>query len=137
MAGVADATPLIPVDVSGETLVHYRKSSDGASWDSDKLTGCVCDSSWPVGLEANKTQLAEYFGPACEFRRCPSGDDPTTSHINETDCFGKSQTGGSDVGLRGNLCHVDCSGRGMCDYKSGVCTCFKGYFGSNCGLIWK
>lgn len=29
---------------------------------------CVCDSAWSVGLRSGQTQLAEYFGPGCEFR---------------------------------------------------------------------
>ena len=48
--------------------------------------GCVCDSGWPEGFTSGTTQLSEYFGAACEFRRCPSGDDPTTLTVNETNC---------------------------------------------------
>ena len=92
---------------------------------------CVCDSSWDVGLAANQTQLAEYFGPACDFRRCPSGDDPTTPE-DETDCNGKSQTGGSATGSADNLCHVDCSNHGYCNFGTGTCTCYDGWYGIDC-----
>lgn len=27
---------------------------------------------------------------------------------------------------------VDCSNRGLCDYFSGTCTCFEGYYGLAC-----
>lgn len=30
--------------------------------------------------------------------------------------------------------HRDCSGRGICDYKSGACKCFNGYRGSGCEI---
>jgi len=113
--------------------------SDGESllsripWDQDCGHACLCDSSWAVGLEANETQQAEYFGASCELRRCPSGDDPSTSAV-ETNCTGKAVFAGGAVGSSGNLCHVDCSNRGLCDYSSGLCRCFNGFAGSNCGI---
>jgi hypothetical protein len=116
---------------------YYFTDVDGNTWDAQSMMGCVCDSSWAVGLARGETQLAEFFGPACEKRRCPSGDDPTTGSVDETDCYGKSQRGNSndELGLPGNLCHHECSGRGLCDYDTGVCKCFPGVEGSNCGTL--
>jgi hypothetical protein len=37
---------------------------------------------------------------------------------------------GGDGGAEGR----DCSGRGACDYTSGTCNCFKGFFGERCEL---
>ncbi len=113
----------------------YRLRADQINWDSRKSTGCICDSSWSVGLEANQTQQPEFFGVSCEFRHCPTGDDPTTLGIDETDCYGKSMTGGDELGKVGNKCHYDCSGRGICNYETGSCKCFKGYYGTNCGIL--
>jgi hypothetical protein len=42
---------------------------DGVTWDESKLFGCVCDSSWTVGLESGETQQAEWFGPDCSLRK--------------------------------------------------------------------
>lgn len=28
---------------------------------------------------------------------------------------------------------MDCSGRGMCDYATGQCFCYDGFYGENCG----
>jgi hypothetical protein len=32
----------------------------------------------------------------------------------------------------GNTAGRDCSGRGICDYSSGDCKCFSGYYGTQC-----
>jgi len=63
--------------------------------------------------------------------RCPSGDDPRTT-VDETNCWNVTATGGYGKGARGNQCQVDCSNRGLCDYKTGSCSCFIGYYGQAC-----
>jgi hypothetical protein len=128
-----DAFPLR--DTASNERYFYEAAVDSATWDGDHSMGCVCDSGWRVGLDKGETQLAEWFGPSCEFRRCPSGDDPTTPSVDETDCYGKSQVVGGEVGRQGNLCHYECSGRGSCDYETGVCKCFPGVEGPNCGRL--
>ena len=62
---------------------------------------------------------------------CPTGDDPRTVGVDETNCTGVIAEGGRGVGRPGNICHVDCSNRGTC--KDGLCKCFKGFYGVNCG----
>lgn len=162
------------------------------AWDYASVYGCVCDSSWPVGLGAGDTQEAEYFGGNCGRRRCPTGNDPRTPAADETNCNGTLAPGGYGVGKvqaacgrffdalsccghpisatipacppnaqthstprasfffsllllfappprvkrqPGNKCHVDCSGRGACNYQRGECDCFEGFYGENCGLM--
>ena len=53
-----------------------------------------------------------YRGPACDQQECPSGPDPLDGYGNEA---GR-----------------DCSGRGLCDYTQGTCSCFSGFYGSKC-----
>lgn len=72
--------------------------------------------------------------------------------MTETACSGNLITGGrggsqalceaaagtwnpTNVGATGNLCHVDCSNRGICDHASGTCACFDGFRGRNCATI--
>eukprot|EP00605_Chrysophyceae_sp_TOSAG23-4_P001541 GSChrysophyteH1.ASY1.ANO1.1690.1 assembled CDS len=102
---------------------------------ADKIYGCLCDSSWSVGLTSGTTQQAEWFGPDCSMRRCPTGDDPLTTTVDETDCEGVKVPGlDSQEGAAGNLCHVDCANRGVCDHSTGTCHCFKGFYGLDCTL---
>jgi hypothetical protein len=55
--------------------------------------------------------------------------------VDETDCGGVVAAGGGGTGAAGNLCHVDCANRGTCDYSSGECSCFSGFYGSNCASL--
>jgi hypothetical protein len=35
------------------------------TWDEDRMYGCVCDSSWAVGLRSGERQSSQWFGPDC------------------------------------------------------------------------
>lgn len=109
------------------------------AWDARKIYGCLCDSSWSVGLASGQRQMPEWFGPDCSLKHCPSGDDPLT-FVNEENCFNKTAPGSAWGELRtngslGNLCHIDCANRGVCNYQTGVCSCFKGHYGHDCTVI--
>ena len=43
-------------------LTRYQETT---TWDEDMIYGCLCDSSWSVGLGAGQVQEPEYFGPDC------------------------------------------------------------------------
>ena len=112
---------------------YYEGDEDATTWDEDKLYGCVCDSSWSVGIESGETQEAEWFGPDCSLRHCPSANDPRTL-IDETDCQGVGAPDSYYQGKAGNKCHVDCANRGICDHGTGLCQCFNGQYGEDCSI---
>jgi hypothetical protein len=60
------------------TLTTTQRSRESYTWDEEKIFGCVCDSTWTVGLGSGQTQMPEYYGPDCSLMRCPSNDDPLT-----------------------------------------------------------
>jgi len=117
--------------------LSYGGSEATTTWDENKIYACVCDSSWTVGLADGETQLAEWFGSDCSKRRCPSGDDPMTTAV-ETSCSDKLDNGATDDAVNGgsdnNLCHVECANRGICNYGTGKCKCFDGFYGQACTL---
>ncbi|TYZ50992.1 hypothetical protein PybrP1_012826 [[Pythium] brassicae (nom. inval.)] len=127
MAELTNAAPL-------SAATTYAGAEATTTWDQNRIFGCVCDSSWDVGLAAGQRQSSQWFGADCSLMRCPSGDDPMTT-VDETDCGGKLAPGGVGTGETGNKCHIDCSNRGKCDYTTGTCACFSGFYGSNCASL--
>lgn len=123
-AKISSALPLAPNT--------YYEGSD-STWDEDMIFGCVCDSSWEVGLGNGQRQEPEWFGPDCSLRHCPSADNPNTI-IDETNCTNVLAKNSIYRGDLGNLCQVDCANLGKCNYQRGVCKCFDGQFGSDCTI---
>ena len=71
-----------------------------------------------------------FTGTDCSLRTCAAGES-----WGQTDYFSeavahvptKTASGPHDV--------VECSGRGVCNRKSGLCSCFNGFEGANCGRM--
>jgi hypothetical protein len=82
------------------------RASYSKNWDAEAQQGCWCDYG--------------FRGADCSLIECPSKPDPIVM-----DPYLGSATHGSVEGR-------DCSGRGICDYSSGLCECFEGYTGEAC-----
>lgn len=56
--------------VTGEFEFWFSwPTQDQSTWDEDKLFGCVCDSTWNVGLDSGETQATTWFGPDCSLSK--------------------------------------------------------------------
>jgi len=87
----------------------------GTCWPEKHLAtkaGRTYSAPWDAMKHVGCFCDAGYRGPACELQECPSGTDPLDGYGNEA---GR-----------------DCSGRGICDYTDGTCTCFSGFYGTHC-----
>lgn len=76
------------------------------------IAGTTYDSAFDAELSYGCKCDSGFRGPDCSQRECPSGGDPLNG----------------DGGAQG----MDCSGRGTCDYTTGICSCYKGFFGERC-----
>lgn len=71
--------------------------------------------AWDSGIQFGCKCDVGFRGEDCSMLECPSTMDP--------------------LGYHGNESGEDCSGRGLCDYTSGTCTCFAGFTGTDCGTV--
>jgi hypothetical protein len=72
----------------------------------------VYTAAWDATKHVGCVCDAGFRGANCSQRECPSGPDV--------------------MGGDGSALGRDCSGRGLCDYDTGLCTCFMGFYGTMC-----
>jgi hypothetical protein len=77
--------------------------------------GARYHKAWDSGNHFGCKCDSGYRGGDCSLIECPSAADPLNWH--------------------GNSQGRDCSGRGLCDYTTGVCQCFPGYTQKDCATV--
>jgi hypothetical protein len=114
--GISCERGVCPNECSGRGICYTQKQlaveaskvySCGSAVDCQAGTG-AWDALKHVGCICD----LGFRGPDCSLQECPSGADVLIGDGNE----------------KGR----DCSGRGICDFTSGLCKCFTGYFGQRC-----
>lgn len=103
--GKACERTMCPNDCSGRGICLTQKALA-------TLQGTTYNTPWDADKAMGCKCDDGYRGADCSQKECPSGDDVL----------------GGDGGSEGR----DCSGRGTCSYVTGLCTCFKGYYGNRC-----
>jgi hypothetical protein len=97
------------------TMCPNNCNDRGSCWPEKHLAskvGRTYSTPWDAMKHMGCLCDVGYRGPACDLQECPSGADP--------------------LGGYGNEAGRDCSGRGLCDYSHGLCTCFDGFAGNKC-----
>jgi hypothetical protein len=74
--------------------------------------GVIYETPWDAMKSVGCVCDIGYRGTTCADRECSTGPDP--------------------LGGFGNEAGRDCSGRGLCDYQTGLCQCFGRFYGNRC-----
>jgi hypothetical protein len=97
------------------TVCPSNCNDRGTCWPEKHLAakvGRVYTAPWDAMKHVGCLCDSGYRGPDCSQQECPSGTDVLDGYGNEA---GR-----------------DCSGRGLCNYNDGTCSCFSGFFGTRC-----
>merc|ERR1711916_414250 len=101
---------IMPTTVSVAYIMLFRTVPTTASTAMVPKTGAMYDSAWDSKRASGCNCDAGFRGPDCSLKECPSGDDP--------------------LGGAGRSKGRPCSGRGTCNFETGTCTCYMGYYGN-------
>merc|ERR1719454_1027544 len=62
----------------------------------------------------------------------PGSNPPCGDYFSMEELLNDPERIGDPLDGYGNEAGRDCSGRGLCDYGSGTCNCFSGFYGTRC-----
>jgi len=139
-------------DASGATAVNSWSSKTIKKyngWDKRKEFGCKCDAGFR-GPDCSQQECPSYLDPmkgcgggACNFKTGGDWSNIVPYDVSTATTSVDSSTGATVVKYSkcantatgcSNAEQRDCSGRGICDYESGTCNCFSGFYGEACEI---
>jgi len=133
-------------DIVGWSTASMKKYN---GWDKRKEFGCKCDAGFR-GPDCSQQECPSYLDPmkgcgggACNFVTGGSWSaivpyDVSTATTSVDSGSGATVVKYSKCANTATGCSTaeqrDCSGRGICDYDSGSCNCFSGFYGEACEI---
>jgi len=128
----ADAKSVTGTTATETAFAGNANLAYSTAWDSNKHYGCKCDLGFR-GPDCSLQECPSDYDPlnGCGGGKCNSGTTYTSKAGTSTAC---ANQGSSDCGSGAGYEQRDCSGRGICDYNTGVCKCFSGFFGEACNI---
>lgn len=97
-------------------LAVARRTATGSLWPTGVMRAVAYSGAWDTGLQYGALCDIGFRGAGCQEVECPSFKDPL------------NPDSGAAAGL-------ECSGRGLCNYESGLCECFPDFTGNGCQYI--
>lgn len=140
----------------GQTSVafyDYFLAQYNDAWDAGMNYGCLCDIGYR-GPDCSLIECPTYMDPMDEdlctqyqkFDTQATGNGNTVSTEQWNDKIHAKKTRGYYNPINNNITGAgypcsgassgqSCSARGLCDFTTGVCKCFKGFSGPDCGDV--
>jgi len=125
--GAISGTNLPSASTNSGIMMLALRAMPGGFLQSSEVTSVDFDNSANACLAGNKCTYTIDYKAAGAQQLMEIAVVEGTAVVSDVTFL----SSGSTV-LDGNTESITCSGRGMCDFSSGLCNCFAGYFGGAC-----